>query len=137
MFLARAATLRKGFDDATCGALVRATMGAYLRPDRSLRNRIGETVERSFSTAFFIRAFLGGDKARAEEMGVRLTPADVAVVALATPFVMGRLLAVQGLSRIGPLEEPVDRYVTWALRQRLRDYGHPEFRTDAATYAAA
>ena len=107
----------------TCGAQRRAA--------------IGETVERSFSTAFFIRAFLGGDKARAAEMGVQLTPADVAVVAAATPFVVGRLLAVQGLSKIGPLEGPVDAYVTWALRQRLKAYGHPEFQTDAATYAHA
>ena len=42
VFLARAATLRKGFDDDTCGELVRATMGAYLRPDRSLPNRVAE-----------------------------------------------------------------------------------------------
>jgi hypothetical protein len=137
VFLARAATLRQGFDDSTCGALVRATMGAYLRPDRSLRNRIGETVERSFSTAFFIRAFLGGDRARAAEMGVRLAPADVAVLAVAAPLVLGRLLLVQGLSKVGPLERPVDTYVTWALRQRLKAYGHPEFQSDAATYTHA
>ena len=61
VFLARAATLRTGFDDDTCGVLVRATMAAYLRPDRSLPNRVGELIERSFSTAFFVRAFLNGD----------------------------------------------------------------------------
>lgn len=137
VFLARAATLRKGFDDETCGALVRATMAAYLRPDRSLPNRIGETIERSFSTAFFVKAFLNGDRERAAEMGVHLTPADTALVALAAPFIIGRAKAVELLDRVTPLRPAVDAYVTWMLRQRLRSYGHPEFRTDASTYTHA
>lgn len=137
VFLARAATLRKGFDDATCGELVRATMGAYLRPDRSLRNQVAETFERSFSTAFFIKAFLDGDRARAAEMGVHLSVLDTARVAVAAPFVIGRAKAVQLLDGVAPLRPAVDTYVTWLLRQRLRSYGHPEFRTDAATYRDA
>jgi hypothetical protein len=137
VFLARAATLRKGFDDDTCGVLVRATMAAYLRPDRSLPNRIGETIERSFSTAFFVRAFLNGDRERASEMGVELTPADMAVVAVAGPFILGRAKAVKLLEQVAPLRPAVDAYVTWLLRQRLRSYGHPEFRTDASTYRHA
>ena len=135
VFLARAATLRKGFDDETCGVLVRATMGAYLRPDRSLRNRLAESVERSFSTAFFIKAFLNGDRRLAAEMGVHLTAADTARVAVTAPLIVGRAKAVQLLDRVGPLRPAVDAYVTWALRQRLRAYGHPEFRTDASAYA--
>lgn len=137
VFLARAATLRKGFDDATCGELVRATMGAYLRPDRSLRNRVAETFERSFSTAFFIRAFLDGDREQAAEMGVHLSPLDTAKVAVAAPLVIGRAKAVQFLDGVAPLRPVVDTYVTWLLRQRLRSYGHPEFRTDASTYRHA
>ncbi len=137
VFLARAATLRKGFDDATCGELVRATMGAYLRPDHSIPNRIAETIERSFSTAFFIRAFLDGDRERAAEMGVHLSPLDTALVAATAPVILGRAKAVQLLDRVPPLRPVVDTYVTWALRQRLRGYGHPEFRTDARTYTHA
>ncbi len=137
VFLARAATLRKGFDDATCGELVRATMGAYLRPDRSLRNQVAETFERSFSTAFFIRAFLDGDRERAAEMGVHQSHLDTVKVAVAAPFVIGRLKAVQLLDGITPLRPIVDTYVTWLLRQRLRSYGHAEFRTDADTYRHA
>lgn len=135
VFLARAATLRKGFDDATCGELVRATMGAYLRPDRSLRNQVAEQFERSFSTAFFIKAFLDGDKERAAEMGVHLSVADGAKVAVAAPFIIGRVKGVQLLNKFVPPARPlIDQYVTWLLRQRLRSYGHPEFRTDASTY---
>jgi len=137
VFLARAATLRKGFDDDTCGALVRATMAAYLRPDRSLPNRIGETVERSFSTAFFVKVFLNGDRERAREMGVELTPADVALVAATTPFILGRVKAVRLLERVPAARGPVDAYVTRLLRKRLTSYGHPEFRTDATTYRHA
>lgn len=137
VFLARAATLRKGFDDATCGELVRATMNAYLRPDRSIRNQVAESFERSFSTAFFIKAFLDDDRERAAEMGVQLGAVDAVKVAVAAPFILGRVKAVQALGGIAPLRPAIDVYVTWLLRQRLRSYGHPEFRTDAATYTHA
>ena len=70
-------------------------------------------------------------------MGVDLTPADLAVVALAGPFILGRAKAVQLLRQVGPFRPGVDAYVTWLLRQRLRSYGHPEFRTDASTYRHA
>lgn len=137
VFLARAATLRKGFDDATCGELVRATMGAYLRPDRSIPNQVAESFERSFSTAFFIKFFLDGDADRAAEMGVHLDHGDKLKVAAAAPFIYGRLQAVRLLDRIPPLRPVTDAWVTWTLRQRLRSYGHPEFRTDASTYTHA
>ena len=134
VFLARAATLRRGFDDATCGELVRATMGAYLRPDRSLSNRVAESFERSFSTAFFIRAFLNGDEQRAAGMGVSMSAGDKVRVAAAAPLIFGRLQAVNLLNTVPPLRPVTDAMVTWTLRQRLKGYGHPEFRTDARTY---
>jgi hypothetical protein len=137
IFLARAATLRKGFDDATCGELVRATMNAYLRPDRSLPNQIAESFEKSFSTAFFINVFLQGDTKRAAEMGVTMDTLDKVRVAMAAPLIFGRLKVVQALDRIPPLRPFTDAAVTWTLKQRLRSYGHPEFRTDASTYTHA
>lgn len=137
VFLARSATLRKGFDDATCGELVRATMGAYLRPDRSLPNRIAESFERSFSTAFFIRSFLDGNAELAEEMGVTLGLADKVRVAAATPFIFGRVKAVELANKVPALQPITDAAVTWTLRQRLKAYGHPEFRSDASEYRPA
>lgn len=134
VFLARAATLRKGYDDATCGELVRATMSAYLRPDRSLPNLLAEAVERSFSTAFFVKVFLNGDEKRAAEIGVTLTPLDKVLVAATAPLIFGRLKAVQLLNQIPPLRPITDVAVTWTLRQRLKAYGQANFRTDAATY---
>jgi len=137
VFLARAATLRKGYDDATCGALVRATMGAYLRPDHSLANRIAESFERSFSTAFFIKVFLNGDADQAAAMGVSLGLGDKVRVAAAAPLIYGRLKAVGLLNKVPPLRPVTDAAVTWTLRRRLRAYGHAEFRTDARTYTHA
>ena len=137
VFLARAATLRKGYDDATCGALVRATMSAYLRPDHSLPNRIGESFERSFSTAFFIKAFLNGDTEQAASMGVSMSTGDKIRVATAAPFIYGRLQVVNLLNRVPPLRPVTDALVTWTLRRRLKSYGHAEFRTDARTYTHA
>ena len=135
VFLGRAATLRKGFDDATCGELVRATMNAYLRPDRSLPNRVAESIERSFSTAFFIKVFLNGDREHAAEMGVKLTTADKVRVAVTAPFIFGRLKAVTLAERVPPLRPLTDAVVTWTLRQRLRSYGHAKFRTDPDSYS--
>ncbi|MCB9390864.1 MAG: DUF2236 domain-containing protein [Acidimicrobiia bacterium] len=137
VFIARAATLRKGYDDATCGELVRATMRAYLRPNHSIMNQIGESFERSFSTAFFIKAFLNGDAERAKEMGVTLTTADKVRVAAVAPVVFGSIEAAKLLNKIPPLRPGVDAAITWTLRQRLRNYGHAEYKTDASAYTHA
>lgn len=137
VFLARAATLRKGYDDATCGELVRATMGAYLRPDHSLPNRVAESFERSFSTAFFIKLFLNGDAEQAAEMGVSMSAGDKLRVAAAAPLIFGRLKAVGLLNKVPPLRPMTDAAVTWTLRRRLRAYGHAEYRTDARSYTHA
>lgn len=128
VFLARAATLRKGFDDATCGELVRSTMDAYLRPDHSIPNRIAETIEKSFSTAFFIRFFLNGDRQQAADMGVTMTPADQALVALVAPLIIGRLKAVELINKVPAMRPITDIPITFLLRRRLRSYGHAEFR---------
>ena len=37
MMTARNTTLREGFDDETCGTLIRATLAAYLPPDGASR----------------------------------------------------------------------------------------------------
>lgn len=137
VFLARAATLRKGYDDATCGELVRATMSAYLRPDHSLGNRIAESFERSFSTAFFLKVFLNGDADQAAAMGVSLSTGDKVRVAAVAPLIFGRLKAVRLLDRVPPLRPLTDAAVTWTLRRRLKGYGHAEFRTDARSYTHA
>jgi hypothetical protein len=131
---ARAALLRDGFDENTCGELVRATMAAYLRADDTPFDRAAEAVEKSYSKAFFIRAFAGGDRDTAREMGVEFGVGDVARIAVTVPFVIGRMVAVTAASRIPGLREITDSYAIRVLRRRLATYGKPEFTTDSASY---
>jgi hypothetical protein len=131
---ARAALLRDDFDDETCGALVRATMAARLRAGTTLFDNIAESVEKSYSTAFFVRAFAGGDSKAAADKGVEYGVGDKLRVALTAPFVTGRFLAVRAASGVPLLRDAVDRYAIRVVKRRLATYGKPEFTTDAATY---
>jgi hypothetical protein len=132
---ARAALLRDGFDDSTCGELVRATMAAYLRADDTPFDRVAEAVERSYSKAFFIRAFAGGDREVAREMSVQFGVGDVARIAVTAPFIIGRMVAVTAASRIPGLGAITDAYAIRVLKGRLATYGKPEFTSDSATYS--
>ncbi|TDD83988.1 DUF2236 domain-containing protein [Saccharopolyspora karakumensis] len=133
VFHARAATLRRGFDDATCGELVRSTMTADLRQGNSLLDQAAETVERSWSRAFFL-GICGGDLKRAEAMSVQFGPVDAACVAATAPFVLGRFVAMSVVAGQPLLRGLTDCYTTRVVKQRLAEYGNPEYATDAATY---
>jgi hypothetical protein len=132
---ARAAMLRDGFDDDTCGALVRATMDARLREGRTVFDNAAEAVEKSYSKAFFVRAFANGDRKAAARMGVDYGLADKVRVAVTAPFVTGRFIAVQAASAVPLVRDVVDRYTIRTLKRRLATYGKPEFTTDSAKYA--
>jgi hypothetical protein len=131
---ARAALLRDGFDDATCGELVRATMSAYLRADDTPFDRAAEAVEKSYSKAFFIRAFAGGDRTTARAMSVPFEFGDIVRIGATAPFVIGRMVAVTAASRIPGLRGITDGYTVRVLKRRLATYGKPEFTTDSETY---
>jgi hypothetical protein len=133
-FHARGAMLRDGFDDATCGELVRSTMAAYVRPGHSPLDRTLESVEKSWSRVGFLRAFCHNDRAAAERMGVRVRPRDVAVVGLTAPFIIGRNTVVTAASKLPMLRGICDSYAIRVLKQRLRAYGTPEFTTDHTKY---
>ncbi|WP_336087391.1 DUF2236 domain-containing protein [Nocardia sp. SSK8] len=133
VFHGRAATLRQGFDDATCGELVRSTMDAYLRPSRSLFDRAADAVERSWSRAFFL-GFCGGDRKAAAAMSVHFGLGDVARIMLTAPFILGRFAVVQLAGNSSRLRDPLDRYTTRMVRKRLAVYGHAEFTTDDSEY---
>ncbi|MCA8905976.1 MAG: DUF2236 domain-containing protein, partial [Hyphomonas sp.] len=67
---ARSGSIRQGFDDATCGALVRATLAAYLPPDKSLGNRIHDALEKRLARLVLVKHFLGGNAQMARDIGV-------------------------------------------------------------------
>src|SRR3954452_20856050 len=131
---ARAATLRDDFDDEICGELVRATMSAYLKPSRSLPDRLADAIEKSYSKFFFKRAFLNGDGKSSAGLGVAMGIEDHALVALFAPLVFGSFLAARTTSTLPILGGLTDRVVTEVLKQRLASYGNPEFTTDASKY---
>lgn len=127
VFTGRAATLRAKFSDETCGELIRSTLAADLQRNPTRAQRIAQSFERSFATTFFINAFLRGDPETATQLGVTLSAADKARVAVMTPWVLGRFLTWRTLARVRPLAGFVDRRVVATLHRRLRQYGHAEY----------
>ncbi|TDP49031.1 uncharacterized protein DUF2236 [Zavarzinia compransoris] len=131
-------TLRDGYDDATCGALVRATMAAYFPADRSLKSRIFNALERSFARVFFNRSFLRGDTTgKAALMGVALRPYDHAVFVALGLFIYGRQKFYKLALRTPGLAGWADRRLIRKLDRLLVDYGHAEYTTDASKYREA
>ena len=131
---ARSGTLRSGYDDDTCGVLLRATMAADLRPDNSRRARIHEMFELAFAKLFFVKSFMGGDKAKAASIGVKLTLGDVALAAVAGLFIYARMRLYALAACIPGVRSIADRRLVAKLKAQLVSYGHAEFTTDAAQY---
>ncbi len=131
---ARSGTLRAGFDDATCGELVRATLNAYLPPDETPANRLFDHVERGFAKVFFLRNFLNGDRAAARRMGVEIGPRDVMLFGVTALMVTTKLLAYRFARNMPGLSEMADRRLVAKLRRQLKRYGHAEFTSDAEAY---
>lgn len=131
---ARSGTLRSGYDDSTCGELLRATMAADLRPDDSRGARIHEIFELAFAKLFFVKSFMGGDKAKAASIGVKLTSGDVALAAIAGLFIYARMRLYALAAYIPGVRGIADRRLVAKLKAQLVSYGHAEFTTDAAQY---
>ncbi|OWQ92857.1 hypothetical protein CDQ91_17035 [Sphingopyxis witflariensis] len=131
---ARSGTLRSGYDDSTCGELLRATMAADLRPDDSRGARVHEIFELAFAKLFFVKSFMGGDKAKAASIGVKLTSGDVALAAVAGLFIYARMRLYALAAYIPGVRGIADRRLVAKLKAQLVSYGHAEFTTDAAQY---
>lgn len=134
---ARDSTLRQGFDDQTCGALIRATLAAYLPPDRSLANRLHDRVERRFAKAFFLRHFMRGDRAAAARMGVEVGLADRLVFMAVAVGVTMRMAAFDVALQVPGLRRAADAVLERRVRRLLARYGHAEYVTDATRYRPA
>ena len=136
--LTYAGTLRDGFDDETCGELVRSTMGAYLPTDKSLKSQIYNTFEKGFSKVFFSRVFLvGSDKSKAEIMGVKPNLFDYALFAATNAYIMPRLTAHMALQYVPIARHLADKVLIERLNELLVSYGHAEYTTDPAKYTEA
>jgi hypothetical protein len=125
----RGATLRAGFDDRTCGSLVRATMAAELWEGNSIGERLFRRVERSFSRMFFLKHFLNGDALAAERMGVTITAGDRILFAVAALHIGLTMGAYRLMSHLPVLRDVADRRLIARIRKLLAVYGHAEFVT--------
>lgn len=134
LMLTRHATLRQGYDDATCGELVRATMDAEFSDDYSLIGRLKTGMERGISKMFFIRNFCQGDFKRAAEIGVPVTATDKVMAVLAALTIFARIEFFAFATRNKHLKGWADKVLVRKVAQRLSSYGHSEFETDVAKY---
>jgi hypothetical protein len=137
LMLTRHATLRKEFDDATCGALVRGTMAAELSDDNSLRGRLSRRLEMGFSKAFFVKQYTGGDPVKAAKIGVPFTAADRFFAAGAALLIFPKMFAYHAASRLNFLRNWADQRLIQKIEQLLRSYGHADFVSDGAKYKPA
>ncbi|MBA2706941.1 MAG: hypothetical protein H0U59_03950 [Gemmatimonadaceae bacterium] len=135
MVLAGAGTLREGYDDATNGELVRATMKAYLPNDRSLRSKVMNAVERSVSKVFFKHGFPLPDW-KAKQMGVVPNPFDYARFAVFQAYAIPMMLGHIAAERIPVVNEIADVFLVRRINELLVSYGHAEFTTDPAKHGA-
>jgi hypothetical protein len=134
LMAASLATLRSGFDDETCGNLLRATLGAYLPADNSPASRVFDRVEKGFSKVFFVKNYAGGDKAKAASMGVVPDALDKLCYGIAAAVAGSRLLTYQFAMNIPMLAAAVDRRLVAIIGKQLADWGHAHFTTDASAY---
>lgn len=130
---ARNSTLRNGFDDATCGALVRATLAAYLPANRSFSSRLHDAFERRFAKTFFLKHFLAGDIKTSRAMGVNIGAGDTAA-AIAVALWIGMQTGFYRLARKVGLGGWADRSVIRRIHKLLKRYGHAHFESDSAQY---
>lgn len=136
MWLTRAATLRAGFDDATCGALIRATVEAELSHDHSRLGRLRIRMENSFSKLFFIRQFANGDRAEAARMGIEVSLVDYAWEAVTIAWIMSHVFAYECADRIPVVRDIADDMLVGKIVKQLEDYGPAEYTTRSDKYRA-
>ncbi|CAN5187451.1 oxygenase MpaB family protein [soil metagenome] len=131
---ARNSTLRAGFDDATCGVLIRATLAAYLPQTRSAASRLHNAIETRFAKAFFLQHFLKGDRELAGRMGVKITGSDMAVAGLVALGITVQTVLFRAAGRIPGLRSLADAVLVSRIKSLLARYGHAEFTSDGSNY---
>jgi hypothetical protein len=134
---ARGASIREGFDDETCGTLVRATLEAYLPPDRKPGHRIFNALEKRLARLVLVKHFLNGDAERARRIGVPVGPTEYAVAAVLFPYIAAKMALYRFALFVPGLRKVADRRLTARIRRLLKRYGHAEFTSDAEAYRPA
>jgi hypothetical protein len=134
--LVYSATLRDGYDDATNGALVRATMSAYLPNERTRGGQVFDTIERSVSKVFFRHTFRVPDD-KLHQMGVVPGPIDYAIFTAFQAVIVPTFFVHVAAARLPVVDAIADRWLVKRLDELLVTYGHAEYTTDPAKYRVA
>jgi hypothetical protein len=134
MMTTRHSTLRAEYDDSTCGALLRATMAADLRPDQSLWSNLKDRFERAFSKVFFVQNFMHGDRKKAAAIGVDVGWGTIAMAGGALIAIVLSVGAYALAARLPGMAWIVDRRLVRTINKQLSHYGHAHFTTDASAY---
>ncbi len=134
LLMTRHATLRDAYDDATCGALVRATMAATLQPGEGRKDRLVESFERSFSQVFFIKGFLNGNAEKAAAMGIAVTPLDRAKAVMVLAPIAAQLATYGVLLKVPATRSAADRRLVAKMNRYLATLGRAEYATHADDY---
>lgn len=130
----RHATLRRDFDDDTCGRLVRATIAADIEKEKSRLNDFRVPFERSMSKLFLVKSYLDGDMERAMAMGVAVTPADKLRAVGTLAFLSTQVIPYAVASRLPVVADLADKRLIGKVERVLRRYSGAEFTTDGDTY---
>lgn len=133
---ARQMSLRKAYDDATCGELLRATMSAKLTTKDGFMSRLFERYEKIFAKLFFAKNLLNGDYEKAQEYGVTISIADRLRALVIIVIILAQMKFAALMSKIPALAKRADNAPIKRIEIRLAEYGHAEFVTDAAQYRA-
>ncbi len=135
LLIARHISLREGYDDETCGALVRGTMAADLFDTSSFTGRRHAWLENGFSKFVLIKSFLGGDTQRAASIGITFSPSEKVAAGIAAGTVAAKTAFYRLGLRLPLVSDRVDVRLNRRLAELLDMYGHADFVTDADQYA--
>ncbi len=134
---ARALTLRAGFDEATCGGLLRATLEADLIDTSTPQGQVRARLERSFAKVYFMQNFCNGSEKAAARFGVQIRAIDK-LRATAVGFgLMGQMRLYGVAAKTPVVRHLADQRLVGKVRGYLGSLGHAEFTTDAAKYKPA
>ncbi|WP_292928068.1 oxygenase MpaB family protein [Novosphingobium sp. PASSN1] len=134
---ARALSLRAGFDEATCGGLLRATMEADLVDATTPQGKVRDRLERSFAKVYFMQNFCDGSEKAAARFGVKIRAIDKLRAAAVGVGLMGQMRFYGVAAKTPVVRHFADQRLVGKVRGYLGSLGHAEFTTDAAKYKPA
>ena len=137
LMLTRQATLRKAWDNETCGELVRSTVTADIANDHLLRGPLRKRMELSLSKLLLVKNHCAGDYSIAKDMGIDITASDRFIGSVTALLMFARLYAYRFAMRTPGLSQMADRHLIKKLNRLLTGYGQAKFESNSAEYRPA